>query len=322
MNVFQTKPVRWFSAISVMMPKSIPSTSVSYQPERGLNASTKLYLCHAFGKPLWMLRSTAMQSEDRNGMDPPSRTWNDGTIDWPHRRWPAPRHIAARRVRRRDSPQFAGIIGKLTGERRTEQLVGLRRGDGVVEVVGVGVLLVAKVEPGVGILVDKQWRAGIRDVSQALVSQRRTRKCLPCARRNRVRGRANRQQIQHHQLGVSVPARRQKSVFRRPAHGKCTSAVEHPRPVDALIDLRRQVYDLLVLKVLPAGEYAAQQDCGINRRDLRVVYPLPGVHIHEVVEETVLVRHLVEKETQRSLDTRNNAGAGHVATLVRNAKSS
>jgi hypothetical protein len=35
-----------------------------------LNASTKLYLCHAFGNALWILRSTATQSEDRNGIDP------------------------------------------------------------------------------------------------------------------------------------------------------------------------------------------------------------------------------------------------------------
>src|SRR5260370_29005457 len=71
MNVFQTKPVRWFSAISIVMPKSIPITSASYQPESGLNASTKLYLCQAWGNLLRMLRSTAMQSEDRNGMEPP-----------------------------------------------------------------------------------------------------------------------------------------------------------------------------------------------------------------------------------------------------------
>src|SRR5208282_3572704 len=71
-NVFQTKPVRWFSAINIMMPKSIPITSVSYQPESGLNASTKLYLCHEFGNSAWMSRSTAMHSEDRNGMDPPA----------------------------------------------------------------------------------------------------------------------------------------------------------------------------------------------------------------------------------------------------------
>jgi hypothetical protein len=72
--------------------------------------------------------------------------------------------------------------------------------------------------------------------------------------------------------------------------------------------------------VLPAGEYAAQQDCGINRRNFGVVYSLAGIHIHEVVEKTVSVRHLVEKETQRSLDTRNNAGVGHVAALVRDAE--
>jgi hypothetical protein len=72
--------------------------------------------------------------------------------------------------------------------------------------------------------------------------------------------------------------------------------------------------------VLPAGEYAAQQDRGINRRNFGVVYSLPCIHMHEVVEETVLVRHLVEKETQRSLDTRNKAGAGHVAALVRDAE--
>ena len=72
MNVFHTKPLRWFSAISIIMPKSIPITSVSYQPVSGLNASTKLYLCHAFGNPLWMLRSTAMQSEETTGIDPPA----------------------------------------------------------------------------------------------------------------------------------------------------------------------------------------------------------------------------------------------------------
>gem|GEM_PF-2088224 len=39
-NVFQTNPVRAFSAITIVMPVSIPTTSVSYQPVSGLNAST------------------------------------------------------------------------------------------------------------------------------------------------------------------------------------------------------------------------------------------------------------------------------------------
>jgi hypothetical protein len=46
-SVFHTKPVRWFSAISMVIPKSISITSGSYQFVSGLNASTKPYLLHA-----------------------------------------------------------------------------------------------------------------------------------------------------------------------------------------------------------------------------------------------------------------------------------
>src|ERR1017187_6502909 len=195
MNVFQTKPVRWFSAMSIMMPKSIPITSGLYHPERGLNASTKLYRCHAPGKSLWMLRSTAMQSEERNGTDPPAAQGTMGPANRPHRRRPAPFHIAVDRVRRSDSPQIVRIVGELTGERHTEQLMSLRGRYGVVEVVSVGVLLAAKIKPGMGVLVNEQWGVEIRNISKTLISQRRPRKCLPCACRDRVDGRANRQQV-------------------------------------------------------------------------------------------------------------------------------
>ncbi len=40
MNVFQTNPVRAFSAITMVIPVSIPITSVSYQSVSGLKAST------------------------------------------------------------------------------------------------------------------------------------------------------------------------------------------------------------------------------------------------------------------------------------------
>lgn len=40
MNVFQTKFVRWFSAINMVMPTLIPMTSGSYHPLSGLKAST------------------------------------------------------------------------------------------------------------------------------------------------------------------------------------------------------------------------------------------------------------------------------------------
>lgn len=40
MNVFQTKLLRWFSAINMVIPASIPMTSGSYHPLSGLKAST------------------------------------------------------------------------------------------------------------------------------------------------------------------------------------------------------------------------------------------------------------------------------------------
>ena len=41
MKVSHTKPERAFSAISIVIPVSIPTTSLSYQFVSGLNASTK-----------------------------------------------------------------------------------------------------------------------------------------------------------------------------------------------------------------------------------------------------------------------------------------
>ena len=44
MNVSDTKPVRRFPAITMVMPVSIPMTSVSYQLLSGLKAFTNPYL--------------------------------------------------------------------------------------------------------------------------------------------------------------------------------------------------------------------------------------------------------------------------------------
>src|SRR6185369_16078210 len=49
MNVSHTNPDRAFSAISIVIPVSMPITSVSYQSLRGLKASMKPYRDHAWG---------------------------------------------------------------------------------------------------------------------------------------------------------------------------------------------------------------------------------------------------------------------------------
>src|SRR5260370_3376288 len=48
MNVFQTKDVRAFSIITIVIPTSIPTTSTSYHSVSGLNASTKPYWVQTF----------------------------------------------------------------------------------------------------------------------------------------------------------------------------------------------------------------------------------------------------------------------------------
>src|SRR5690349_15586619 len=48
-KMFHTKPVRAFSAISMVMPVSMPITSGSYQSFSGLKAFTNPYWLHALG---------------------------------------------------------------------------------------------------------------------------------------------------------------------------------------------------------------------------------------------------------------------------------
>src|SRR5882762_1872904 len=71
MNVFQTNPVRTFSAINSVIPVSIPITSLSYQFFSGLNAFTKPYLLQAEGYRSLIVRSTRITGCGRKGKDPP-----------------------------------------------------------------------------------------------------------------------------------------------------------------------------------------------------------------------------------------------------------
>ena len=49
MNMFQTNPLRTFSAISSVIPVSMPMTSLSYHFVNGLKAFTNPYLVKAYG---------------------------------------------------------------------------------------------------------------------------------------------------------------------------------------------------------------------------------------------------------------------------------
>src|SRR5437868_12662656 len=78
MNVSHTKPVRRFSAISKIIPVSIPITSESYQFFNGLNAFTKPYFVQDEGYLLRIVFNTRRVSAGKNGKDPPAAL---GTTD-------------------------------------------------------------------------------------------------------------------------------------------------------------------------------------------------------------------------------------------------
>src|SRR5579863_6626840 len=69
-KVSQTNPVRTFSAISNVMPVSIPITSVSYHLVSGLNAFTNPYLLQAEGYRSLIVRNTCITGCGKNGTEP------------------------------------------------------------------------------------------------------------------------------------------------------------------------------------------------------------------------------------------------------------
>src|ERR1700685_241801 len=70
-NVSQTKPVRRFSAMSMVIPVSMPITSWSYQLLSRLKAFTNPYLFQAAALFFRIDRSARRVASGRNGSDPP-----------------------------------------------------------------------------------------------------------------------------------------------------------------------------------------------------------------------------------------------------------
>ena len=117
-----------------------------------------------------------------------------------------------------------------------------------------------------------------------------------------------------------IPARGDEACLRPPAHGEGFTAVEHPGEVDAVIELRSEGGDLRVVEVGPGGEDAAEKDGCVDRGHFYVYEGLAGFYVVEVVEEAMLVGHLVEMKVERSDDLLLDAIGGEVAALVGDAE--
>ena len=125
-------------------------------------------------------------------------------------------------------------------QREAEKPVRLGGGYGVLEEVGIGIAFPAKVEPGLRILVGEE-RIVPGDVLQPLILDHGPRPGFPGVGGYGVGRRPNREQVDHHELAVVLPAGGEEATFRIPAHGERLAAIEHPRPVNAFVDLRREV---------------------------------------------------------------------------------
>src|SRR5436309_6128528 len=91
-----------------------------------------------------------------------------------------------------------------------------------------------------------------------------------------------------------------------PAHGEHIAAVQHPGPVDTLVDFRGKVLDFGIGEMLAGGEDSAEQQRRINGRDFALPLTLAAIHINEVVVETVLVRKLLPDESERGANAGGN----------------
>lgn len=110
--------------------------------------------------------------------------------------------------------------------------------------------------------------------------------------------RADGEKVDHHQLAVMVPTSGDEAGLGPPAHGKRLAAIEHPWPIDTVIELRGEVCDRVVVEVGAYGKDAAKQDGRVDGGHFAVDERLAGLDVVEVVEEAVLVWHLVEVELQ------------------------
>src|SRR5207253_1693213 len=83
---------------------------------------------------------------------------------------------------------------------------------------------------------------------------------------------------------------------------------------------RGQIFDLLVGKILPRGENAAQENRSIDGGELAFFPTLPRIHVDEVVEETMLVGQIVGEKFQRLADSLENFLMLPVFALIADAQ--
>src|SRR5580700_7344809 len=105
-----------------------------------------------------------------------------------------------------------------------------------------------------------------------------------------------------------------------PAHGEGRAPVEHPRPIDALVDFCSEILDFLVGKILASGKHSAKQQGRIDRGKLAFLPALAGLHVDEVVVEAVFVLEVVCEKTERAANAREDISRFSKTSAVADAQ--
>jgi hypothetical protein len=117
-----------------------------------------------------------------------------------------------------------------------------------------------------------------------------------------------------------IPACRDEAGGGPPAHGERLAAVEHPRPVDPVVELGRKVGNPGIVKVGTTTKDTAQQDGRIDGGDLTVNKRLSSLDVVEVIEKAVLIRHLVEVKLKRRQNLLSEEICCEIISTVGNAE--
>jgi hypothetical protein len=100
-------------------------------------------------------------------------------------------------------------------------------------------------------------RIAAADVGVGAEGHRWAGEGTPRIGRDGMGGRTDGEEIEHHKFGIVVPAGGDEASLGTPAHGEGLAAVEHPGPVDAVVELRSEVSDGGIVEIGTCSEDAA-----------------------------------------------------------------
>ena len=217
------------------------------------------------------------------------RAGHDSAIDRSGGWRPTPYFVAVFGIGSGNAPQIVTVIRKFAGQTYTKTPVYVRSKNRILKIIGVLVALSAKIEPGLGILVNEERRVGA-DVTNGVEFESGSLPRVPGLRRERMGRGTQAQQVHHHHFAVAVPAILQESAFGSPTVGKNAGVFGKPVPIDAIKNLLGELAYLGMLEILPAGENSTKQNGSIDGRHFRLPQSFTGADVGPVVIKDVYKR--------------------------------